>query len=498
MGKGARSSKKRAEQFREQQRETASKQAGQKKTKLIAIIVTAVLLCALAALTVRAFVRDTRSTNGYYMRNAVVMSNDKVSVNAAEMSYFIYNQVNNFISNYYSLYNAYYTSLYTSFSGFLKTYTGIDTSVSLKEQYYGSTTWFDYFKSLAESEVAKYIALYSKAVDSGMSLTDDDIAGIEMRASYIDLTAYGSGINRTDVENALTLKALADLYKYSMLDDVEVSEDELNAYFDEKYKSYSFIDYISYTVSFGGENSTVEDKDQAKALADRLAAANDGERFKELIVEIAGKKEAVDTAETTKASYSESNAMKALFDRTAKEFDTYTSENITDGSESGSYTVYMLLKTPYTDDEKTADIRHILVANYESDEAGKAAAEDIYKQLADAGFTEEAFDKLARRYSEDINSLANGGLYMRIHKGGDAAAAFDEWGFGTERSAGDCEVVKTGYGYHVMYFIGYDIGNSMAEAYTDLLNERYSALAEKLVEEYPAVVNAEAYDTIKA
>ena len=86
-----------------------------------------------------------------------------------------------------------------------------------------------------------------------------------------------------------------------------------------------------------------------------------------------------------------------------------------------------------------------------------------------------------------------------MQKGGSSAAAFDDWCFGEEdRQAGDSAVVKTTYGYHVMYFVGEDLPKSRAKAYDDLVSERYKAVYDALIEECAVTVNAEAYDTIKA
>ena len=499
MGKGARSSKKHSEVFRAQQKEQAERQAELRRTRIVATVVAAVLLCVLAALVIRAFVRDTRNSNGYYMRNAVVMSNDAVTLNAAEMSYFLYGQANSFFNSYYSLYRGYYTSQYDSYAAFLKTFTGIDTSVSLKKQMHGSVTWFDYFRDLAEKEVKGYIALCGKAASEGIALSDDALEGIKARAAATDLNAYGSGINVTDVENALKLKTLADVYKFRMIENTDITDGELSGYFNDNYTDYTYIDYLTFTVDFGGENSVADSKDAAKALADGIAAATDRASYIAAVTNIVGEDKIADRMkdiEVTKSAFVGSDAVTKMFDRSFAENSTYLLENVKEDGKSGSYTVYMLLKQPYTDDEKTADVRHILISTYESDEEGRAEAERILALFKATDMTADDFARLALRYSEDITSLAGGGLYERIWKGGDAADAFDQWCFETERQPGDCEVVKTSYGYHVMYFDGYGVGKSMAEAYSDLLNEKFASQLDALKEEYTVTVNAGAYDTI--
>lgn len=497
MGKGARSNKKHAEAFRAQQKEAAARDVGLRRTRIIAVIAAAVVICAIAALFIRAFVRDTRNSNGYYMRNAVAVSNDKVSVDAAQMSYFFFNRVNNTLANYYSLYSSYYYTQYSTFSSFLKDMTGLDLSASLKTQYRGSVTWFDYFMDLAEKDVSSYIALYSKAVDSGLYLTEDDLANIKTRTAEVDLSDYGTGINAGDVENALKLKTLADIYKYTVADGTEITDAELGSYFDEHYTDYTYIDYMVYSFEYGTDG-TVGTKDEAKSWADRAAASSDREGFEAIISEAVGKAnaaDAIDEAVITKKAFVASEAITKLFEKEMKENDTFITENTTD-EDKGAYFVYMLLKSPYMDEEKTVDVRHILISSYEDDDEKKAEAERIYALFEASDGSEEAFAALARRYSEDESSLVRGGLYRRVQEGGTTSAAFDEWCFGTERAPGDSGVTQTSYGYHVMYFVGYDIGKSLASAYDDLIDEKISDVIAALEEEYPVSFDSEAYKTI--
>ncbi len=497
MGKGARSNKKHAETFRTQQKEAEARESGLRRTRIIAVIAAAVVICAIAALFVRAFVRDTRNSNGYYMRNAVAVSNDKVSVDAAQMSYFFFNRVNNTLASYYSLYSSYYYNQYSTFSSFMKNMTGLDMSASMKTQYRGSVTWFDYFMDLAEKDVRSYIALYSKAVDSGMSLTEDDLANIKTRAAEVDLSNYSTGINTDDVENALKLKTLADIYKYTMADGIEITDAELGSYFDEHYTDYTYIDYMVFSFEYGTDG-TVGTKDEAKEWADRAAASSSREDFEAIISEAVGKAnaaESIDEAVITKKAFVESEAIKKLFDKEMKENDTFITDSDM-GEGKGAYFVYMLLKSPYMDENKTVDVRHILISSYEEDDEKKAEAERIYALFEASDKSEEAFAELARRYSEDESSLVRGGLYRRVQEGGTTSAAFDEWCFGTERAPGDCGVTQTSYGYHVMYFAGYDLGRSMASAYDDLLDEKLLDAVAALEEVYPVSFDSEAYNTI--
>ena len=115
------------------------------------------------------------------------------------------------------------------------------------------------------------------------------------------------------------------------------------------------------------------------------------------------------------------------------------------------------------------DVRHILVEppnrqvvdgklvfTEEDWAAGLAEAQAIYDEWLAGEATEDSFGDAAYINSEDGNSLY-GGLYTDISK--DVMVdAFEEWCFDESRKYGDHGIVKTEYGYHIMYFVGREDG----------------------------------------
>ncbi|MBP0980434.1 MAG: peptidylprolyl isomerase [Oscillospiraceae bacterium] len=65
--------------------------------------------------------------------------------------------------------------------------------------------------------------------------------------------------------------------------------------------------------------------------------------------------------------------------------------------------------------------------------------------------TEESFAALAMEYSQD--NASEGGLYTEVCKN-EMEEAFEDWCFDESRKPGDIGIVKTEYGYHLMYFVG--------------------------------------------
>ena len=107
-------------------------------------------------------------------------------------------------------------------------------------------------------------------------------------------------------------------------------------------------------------------------------------------------------------------------------------------------------------DNKVCTARHILITPEDTEsEESWAAAEKTAKELLDqflAGDkTEESFGKLATEHTMDPGSKDNGGLYQDFAQG-QMVQPFDQWCFDAARKTGDTDVVKTDYGYHVMYF----------------------------------------------
>lgn len=83
------------------------------------------------------------------------------------------------------------------------------------------------------------------------------------------------------------------------------------------------------------------------------------------------------------------------------------------------------------------------------------------------------FSRLANRNSADVGSAVNGGLYQSIRQG-QLIAELDDWCFSPEREAGDCAIVRSPVGVHIVFFRG---RSSCAEA------EAQDAMLRRLAEE---------------
>ena len=177
------------------------------------------------------------------------------------------------------------------------------------------------------------------------------------------------------------------------------------------------------------------------------------------------------------------------FEPTDEQLDDYFEEHAEGYAASG-----------ITKDTKLVNVRHILVypegadgtnlATQEfSDEAWAASekkAQEILDQFLAGDKTEESFAALANEYSEDPGSNTNGGLYENVSEG-EMVAAFNDWCFDAARQVGDTGIVKTNYGYHVMYFSG---SQTTWQQYVrnDYMVENATAAAKEIAAKLPMTV----------
>ena len=154
-----------------------------------------------------------------------------------------------------------------------------------------------------------------------------------------------------------------------------------------------------------------------------------------------------------------------------------------------------------TKDGTYVSVRHILVmpeggttgedgtTTYSDEEwaACEKKAQEILDEWLAGDATEDSFAALAEEKSEDPGSSTNGGLYENVAKG-QMVEPFEDWCFDETRAAGDYGLVKTKYGYHVMYFVS---STPIWEAYakSGWVNEKTNAFIKKLAEDHPMEVD---------
>lgn len=129
-----------------------------------------------------------------------------------------------------------------------------------------------------------------------------------------------------------------------------------------------------------------------------------------------------------------------------------------------------------TEEEKAAHDEKVKAAN----EAAKEKAEKIYQEWKDGDATIDSFAALADKNSDDS---ASGGFYGNVEQG-QMVEGFDDWIFAEGRKEGDTDIVESSYGYHIMYFEGYDDPAWKVSATSALVQENYKKFVEDKMDEY--------------
>ena len=144
-------------------------------------------------------------------------------------------------------------------------------------------------------------------------------------------------------------------------------------------------------------------------------------------------------------------------------------------------------KPLYRDETATRAVRHILITADSVVSAGKATdassvtddqvkeyALEIYNDWKSKDTTEERFAELANQYSKDTGSNTKGGIYENVTEG-QMVPAFNDWLFDKGRKQGDSGIVKTDYGYHIMYYVGSGLKGWQIKMDSKIRDDRLSA-----------------------
>ena len=460
-------------------------------------------------------------------RTTVALRTGDHELSAVEFSHYYYDAVNSFYQNYGS-----YLSYFMS-----------DPSQPIDQQVYDQETgetWADYFKQAAAETAEFDYAVYDEAKAAGYTLSAESEQAIQDSLKELETQVkdngfkslndyftqiYGKGCSKDSYLAYQRLRATASEYSQKLQDERVFTDEQIQAKDDENPAKYSTATYRSYYLSASnykpetatdeeGEEEEISEEEQAaideqalkdaKADADKMAAAATSEKaYTDMALELAseGAKSTYENADATlnsNVSYDNANSLFVdwLFDSARKAGDVTT---IAD-ADSGYYVLYFLS----TDDNNynTVNVRHILITpendedsdndgtpDKASDAADAAAKEKAEKILADwkAGdATEDSFAALAKENSSD--NADDGGLYEDVYKG-QMVAEFEDWCYDPARKAGDTGIVKTTYGYHIMYFVGEGENYRRHQILHDLKDAAYDEWAEKIVEGKDAVLD---------
>ena len=292
-----------------------------------------------------------------------------------------------------------------------------------------------------KKEIEYYIETYKNYFTNPINNVDD----------YIQML-YGPGCDYKTYYEYSYNYYLGGIYWSMMMDELEVTDQELEDYFSKNETSLKEDYALPIT------------KDSGKMVDLRLLTV--AVVTKEVTDE-QGNKTTEKDWEATMAAAKKLYETYMSGEKTEDAFIELVKKNSADTSTAASGGLYADLMPNYLTE---VDVRHILIQpeggtkdekgnTVYTDEAWAKAyteAEAILKEWLDGEKTEESFGALANKHSDDRGGqVTNGGLYVDIYVS-QMVQEFEDWCFEPSRKTGDYGIVKTAYGYHIMYYVRAD------------------------------------------
>ena len=498
-----------AEIYREQRKARLAKAAKKKKhgkgDKIVGIIAKVICIILIAGIVLYGAGKMLTDvfTLPQKVLTAATYNGDKLTV--AEYNYYYMNLFNTAVSRSQQLdsqFQGYGASNY------------FDTTVDPAEQKYPGDdapehvkTWADYFKHSASENGFLVKTMYKNAMSeeakkNGFEITeeqkkemntqiDEIIKQLQENADRDDFSldnyiskVCGEGLNEKLYRELLERDVIVQYYDEWLQETAKTSiaKEEVDKYYTEHKAEIDIASIRYFTISYAkpaeGSKDPSYTKEQAKERADQfIAKVTDEATFVTAVKEFAppSLKSAYADDSATIAEGLKKNNLTSISEEFANwVFDakrTVGEISVFDVSEQEAYYIAYIVEPAHKDTQTaSASVRHILVQAATTDANGKKLSDtEVAKNFADAKAeadkildewkageaTEESFSALATAKTDDTGSASTGGLYEDIKNDGKYVPEFTEWALATHQ-VGDTGIIKTDYGYHIMYFVGSD------------------------------------------
>lgn len=489
----------------------------------------AIFLAAVIAVVATFGVRYYTVPNGKegkYMNPASVVA----TVDGQKISIGMYDYYYASIVSYYEQYASYgYYSLDTT-KDYSKQYTTDDDGNKI--------SWQKFFETEALKEVEQITTYYSKALEEGVTLTsaqkktiDKQISTLKDSASQNDVSLdqyikanFGTYCSEDTIRIMLEQYYLSANYKGKFKCETKVTDNDVDKYYNDHKNDYKKIEfyYIASPYDATDDNSKNE---SIKAAEKIMAKMKDKKSVIALVPEVyssyidsqvKSSMEQDSTLTEKKAreeaikSY-ESNVVTTVSGSDSPFDDKMNTWLFSDDTKVGSKKyyidesagyIYIVLKTSKAsvEEDETYTVRHILVApesgsnsssstsektEYTDEQwaAAKKKADSILAKFNKTDKSEYEFAKLAEQYSTDSASTSSGsndsfgGLYESVTLG-QMVPDFEKWSIDDSRKYGDTGIVKSDYGYHIMFFIN-DCPEYQSKIIAQIKSDRLSNMIDK-------------------
>ena len=488
-----------AEKEKKRRNMTKGQKAARILTPLLAVLIAlAIALCSFFGVFDRVAAAEKTADN------------DKVSV--AEYEYY-YRMYFNYYYQMSQQYESYYGSYYGSGAG--KMMTGYDytqtpasqeftaneeTGMTIDKKYGDNPTWADYFEQESLKEANSAAMLYKLAKADGYELTKSEQKDLDEFMESLTENAdndgysldaylrenYGRGMTPSLLKEIYAKQSIVQRYKEDKLAELskDITDDEIESEFNKNSKDYTTVDLRNFTFSnpLAAEDETpskdkikeanAELKKKAQAFLDKATLSNftqmaydatEDEDQKELMKDEADYSSMKDTNYTAMHDYVSAEAADWAFSTDRKSGDKKLIE-VKDEDGIATYYCYIVENAQKRDNSYPVNVRQILYMVTDESDADETETETGHtdkeaKKLAEKALakweagdkTDASFAKLATKLTEDTGSAENGGLYEDVTEDSEYVEEFLNWCFAKGRQKGDTGIIKTDYGYHVMY-----------------------------------------------
>ena len=520
------SSKSKAEIYREERKErlakAAKKNAKNIKTRTTAISiakkVTAVLVAVAIVAGIGWFIVDHFGIDRK-MRTALTVGDTKVSV--AQFDYY-YNMSYQYFAQMESSYQQQGMSM-----GFPLDKAPNEVSSGQKDEAGNELMYDQAIAQYAANLAFQQFSLYNEAKAANYALTpeeqaqiDEVIASLEKQATEggsslnaFIRSSYSKGLNEKGLRELLEVELLATRYNDDMQTKANesVTKEQVEAEYKENVKTYNYANLRYYKIDIPAitkadgeldEEFNQRKADEQKKATDAanavLAKATDAETLKAAALEHknADLKEGTKPTEvdpTVENKYMTHNTFKTtvseeaadwLFDASRKAGDkkVFTTEKA----------AFVVLVDAPSFAGNNVDVRHCLIKfdvaegktpTEDQKKATHAEAVKVQEEWIKNGRSEDAFKAIVKKYNEDTASTENGGLYEGIIPSSNFVDNFKFWAIDPARKEGDCDIIESSYGYHIMYFVKNNGADWETTALSKLQDEAYTSAFEALMGE---------------
>lgn len=363
----------------------------------------------------------------------------------------------------------------------------------VKKQVYDEATgqsWYDHLMDLAVESLTNSTALAARARSEGFTLTEESQTQLDSFLSQLNTAWIGQATSREALIRAnygpymtydrlvelVSQELLASDYAQAKLDAIDHPDADYDAYYKEHADELDTITYTYFLFraslpATDADGNSIERTDEETAAQMEDAKAEQKALAEALKSKLEGGAGPASLAEEYKDQmYSSSLSSRTtgsglgyypygewLLDSARRAGDV----DLFERDYTSSYNYYVIVYEGRTLVQETAyDVRHILIqagdgsnpTQAEYDEA-ETKAQSVLDEWKAGEATEESFAALVSANTSDTTSASSGGLYSNITVSSNYEQAFLDWTIDPARRPGDTGLVKTSYGWHIMYYV---------------------------------------------